>query len=415
MIKFFGFAFFVTFSTVVFGQSLVEFRGIGRSGQYSESGLLKKWPETGPALLLKIEGVGKGFSQPIVANGKIYISGIKKDTTDILSSYNLKGELLWETPYGRSWTASYIDSRSTPTFENDKLYIASGTGQMNCVDAETGKIIWQVNTIEKYGGEIYKHGDAESPLVIAEAVLFTTGGEQNTLVALNKNTGDLLWKTKSLGGAKSYASPTLIKHNGREMILAQTSRNLIAIEPKNGEVIWSYDLIQYHTLDQGEGANTNPPIYFNGELFVTSGYNHPGILFTLSENGDSVQEKWKNETIDTHHGGVVLVNGNLFGSNWENNSNGNWTSVNWSTGKTNWEQKWENKGSVITADGMLYMYEEKRGNVALAKPSAEKLDIVSTFKIDAGAGPHWAHPAIFDGRLFIRHGDVLLVYDIKDK
>jgi outer membrane protein assembly factor BamB len=406
---------FLLFSTTLFSQNIVEFRGVERSGHYNETGLLKQWPETGPELVLKIEGAGKGFSQPVFADKTIFVSGIKEDTIDILSAFNLKGELLWETPYGRSWTASYIDSRSTPTYENGKLYVASGTGQMNCVDAQTGRLIWQVNTIEEYGSVIHKHGDAESPLLIENAVLYVTGGEQNTLVALNKNDGSLVWKTISLGGAKSYTSPSLINHNGKQIILVQTYNNLIAVSAENGKILWSYDMFQYHLHKQGKGAQTNVPIYHNNEILVVSGYNHPAMLFSLSEDGNSVQVKWKNETLDPHHGGVVLVDGSIYGSNWQNNAKGKWASVNWETGQTNWEKEWENKGSVISADDMLYLYEEKRGNMALVEPSADSLKIVSTFKVDAGAGPHWAHPSIYDGKLFVRHGGVLLIYNIKDE
>jgi outer membrane protein assembly factor BamB len=403
---------FLFISDFLFAQEIVQFRGAGRTGIYDATGLLKEWPVGGPEVVLEINGIGKGYSQPIFAEEKIFITGIKEDTIDILSAYNLKGEMLWETPYGRSWTASYIDSRSTPTYEKGKLYVSSGTGQLNCIEAKTGKIIWQVDVIKKYNGEIYKHGDAECPTLTENAVLFTAGGE-NTLVALNKNDGSLLWKNKSLGGTKAYASPLLISHNGTKIILAQTTDNIIGINPENGEILWSYNLIQYHTHSQGAGAQTNPPIYSNGEIFVTSGYNHPGILLSLAEDGKSVLLKWKNETMDTHFGGVVLLDGNLYGSNWENNANGKWTSVNWETGKTNWETDWYNKGSVISANGMLYLYEEKWGNVALVRPSPEGLKIVSTFKLKKGAGPHWAHPAIYDGKLFLRHGSVLMIYNIK--
>lgn len=410
--------FFLTISFLIlalntFSQEIIEFSGIGRSGHYNETGLLKQWPENGPGILLKIKGIGKGFSQPILANNVIFVTGIKEDTTDVLSAYDMNGNLIWETDYGRSWTKSYIDSRSTPTFENGKLYVSSGTGQLNCIEAKSGKIIWQVDAIKKYMGEIYNHGDAENPLVLEDVVIFTTGGEENTLVALNKTDGSLAWKTKSLGGAKSYASPVIIEHNEKRMILAQTAKNLIAINPDNGEIIWHYNLIRYHLHEQGVGANTNPPLYFEGEIFVTSGYNHPGIKLALSEDGKSVEEKWKNDTIDTHHGGVVLVDGNLYGSNWQNNSRGKWASVNWKTGRTNWETDWHNKGSIIYADGMLYIYEEKSGNIALVEPSSENLKIISTFKIKEGEGSHWAHPAIYDGKLFVRHGNVLMIYNIK--
>ncbi len=404
---------FLFISTVLFSQEIVEFRGINRTGVYNETGLLKKWPENGPELVLKIKGIGKGYSHPIVADGTIFVTGIKKDTIDVLSAFGMDGKLLWETPYGRSWTKSYTDSRVTPTFENGKLYVSSGTGQVSCIDAKTGKIIWQENVIKNFNGEIYDHGDAENPLIIGDVVVFTTGGEENTMVALRKTDGSLVWKTKSLGGAKSYASPVLIRHNNMEMILAQTAQNLIAVNPKNGEIFWHYNLIRFHLHSQGVGANTNPPLYHNNEIFVTSGYDHPGIKLALAADGKSVQEIWKNDTLDTHHGGVVLVDGNLYGSNWQNNAKGRWASVNWETGKTNWEQEWFNKGSTVFADGMLYIYEEKSGNVALVEPSAAQMKIISTFKVEDGEGPHWAHPYIAGGRLFIRHGNVLLVYHVK--
>jgi outer membrane protein assembly factor BamB len=403
---------FLISNQISFAQ-LVEFRGIDRSGHYNEKGLLKNWPETGPECILTIEGIGKGYSQPIVADEKIFVTGIKTGPNDVLSAYSMKGSLLWETAYGASWTRSYNDSRSTPTYENGKLYVASGTGLVNCIDAQTGKIIWQVNTIEKYKGEIYKHGDAECVLLIKNAVLYTTGGEENTMVALSKKDGSLVWKTKSLGGEKSYASPVLINHNGLEIIFAQTSKNLIAINSGNGEILWHYDLIQHHKIEQGVGANTNPPIYQNGELVVTSGYDHPAIKFRLSPDGKSYEIKWMNDTLDTHHGGIVLVNGNLYGSNWQNNSKGRWASLNWETGRINWEKEWFNKGSAIYADGMLFIYDEKGGNVSLLEPNSQYMKVISTFKIEKGAGMHWAHPAIYNGKLYIRHGDVLMVYNIK--
>jgi len=412
--KFIFFLLFIFSTPTLFSQEIIEFRGIERSGNFNESGLIKKWPEAGPELILKIEGFGKGYSHPILVEEIIFVTGIKQDTLDVLSAYNLKGELLWEIPYGRSWTKSYTDSRSTPTFENGKIYVSSGTGQVNCIDAKTGKIIWQVDAIKNYKGEIYNHGDAENPLLVGDLLVFTTGGEECTMVALNKTDGLLVWKAKSLGGAKSYASPVLVQHHGISMILAQTAENLVAINPENGEIIWHYNLIRFHLHEQGVGANTNAPLYYKGNIFVTSGYNHPGTKLKLVDDGKSVTEIWKNDTIDTHHGGVILFEGNLYGSNWQNNSKGRWASVNWETGRTNWETDWYNKGSTVYADGMIYIYEEKSGNVALVEPSPESLKIISTFKVTDGEGPHWSHPAIYDGKLFIRHGNALMIYDIKE-
>jgi outer membrane protein assembly factor BamB len=405
--------FCLLFSSVLFSQEIVEFRSTGRKGHYNESGLLKKWPENGPDVILKIEGIGKGFSQPVVADGKIFVTGIKKDTTDILSAYDFNGKLLWETPYGRSWIRTYPDSRSTPTWQNGKLYVSSGTGQLSCIDAVSGEITWQVDAVDKYGGQVHLHGDAESPLIAGDLIVYAVGGTEISMVALNKNDGSLVWKAESPGGTKSYASPVLINHNGQNIILALTTDDLIAVRQSDGKILWSYDMKQYHVKEQGTGAHTNPPFYHDGCILIASGYDHPAVKLKLSEDGQSVTLLWKNEIMDTHLGGMVLADGNIYSSNWQHNTRGKWLSVNWETGETNWETEWKNKGSVIYADGLIYIFDEKEGNVALVEPSPESLKIISTFRVAEGEGPYWAHPAVYDKKLFIRHGDVLLVYNLQ--
>ena len=189
----------------------------------------------------------------------------------------------------------------------------------------------------------------------------------------------------------------------------------MGIDSENGQILWNYNLIQYHVEESGRGANTITPIFCKGDIFTTSGYDHPATLLTLSPDGRSVSLKWKNDVLDTHHGGVVLVNGNLYGSNWENNSKGKWASVNWETGKTNWEKDWFTKGSIVSADGLLYCYEERQGHIALVEPDAKDFKIISTFKVNGGEGPYWAHPVIYNGMLFLRHGSALMIYDVKNK
>jgi outer membrane protein assembly factor BamB len=157
----------------------------------------------------------------------------------------------------------------------------------------------------------------------------------------------------------------------------------------------------------------NTPLFYNNEIFITSGYNHPSFMFSLAEDGRSVSLKWTNSDLDCHFGGVVKVGDYVYGSNWINNANGNWVCVDWNTGKTMYETKWFNKGPIISADGLLYCYEEKTGNLALVKPNPEKFDVISSFKIEKGEEPHWAHPAIYDGKLFVRHGEYLAVYNLK--
>ncbi len=404
---------FVLISGAVFAQDIVQWQGPDRSGIYPDKGLLKEWPAAGPELLLEVDGLGGGYSTPVVYHDVIYVTGVR-DSSDIITAIRMNGEKIWEKIYGKAWSRSYPENRSTPTLENGKIYLVSGMGEMVCLDAASGNPIWKVDAHSTYKGELLNWGVAESVLLTDRAAIYTVGGSETTVIALDKINGELLWKSKSLGGPRAYASSSLIEKDGMKLILAQSSKYLIALDPATGNIVWSYDLIQYHTNQTGKGANTNTALFYDGEIFVTSGYDHPGMMFSLSADGKSVSLKWKNDTLDCHIGGVVMLDGKIFGSNWTSNSTGNWVCLDWKTGRTMYEEKWNNKGSVIAADGMLYCYEEKGGNLALVKPNTEKFDVVSSFKIEKGTGPHWAHPSIYGGKLLVRHGEVLMVYKISN-
>jgi outer membrane protein assembly factor BamB len=402
----------VSVVSVVSGQEIAQFRGPLRDGNYPDKGLLKKWPDAGLKPELQITGIGKGYSQPVECNGIIYVTGIKQDTLDMVSAYDLKGTLLWSQVYGRAWTNSYPYARSTPTFQNDKIYLVSGMGTVCCCDALTGKIIWSQDAQNQFNGKYHMWGISESVLLTDQAATYVVGGDETTVVAFDKITGKFLWKTKCVGGARAYASSILIERNGMKVILAQTMNDVIGINSLDGEVLWNFDLTAFQPGAMGKGVNTNSCLYQNGEIFVTSGYEHPAIMISLSDDCRAVQLKWKNDTMDTHHGGVVLIDGNIFGTNWINNSKGDWVSMNWKTGKVNWTKSWIAKGSVIAADGMLYCFEEKSGTIALVQPDTTDFKIVSTFKMEGGEGPYWAHPAIYHGKLYLRHGNVLQIYSI---
>lgn len=397
----------------LFSQEKVEWRGPDRSGIYPDTNLLKSWPENGPALLLELKDIGNGYSSPVVYNSTIFVTG-RKDTLDVISAYTMKGEKQWETAYGRAWVRTFPETRCTPTIENNRIYLVSGMGQVVCVDAKSGKLIWTVDAQTEYKGEPHKWGIAESVAISDRAVFYVTGGDETSVIALDKLDGRLLWKTRSLSGTRAYASSVVIEKAGLKLLLAQTANDLLAINIENGDIIWNYNLMQYHTGESGKGANTNTPLFYNNEIFITSGYDHPAIMLSLAADGRSVSVKWTNPDFDNHLGGVVKVGESIFGSNWINNTNGNWMCVDWNTGKTRYETKWINKGPIISADGMLFCQEEKTGNIALVRPNPAKFDIVSSFKTGNGGEPFWAHPAIFDGKLFVRHGESLKVFDLKN-
>jgi outer membrane protein assembly factor BamB len=392
-----------------------QWNGPNRNGIFPEKGLLKKWPEGGPKMILKIEGIGRGYSQHVAQSNTIYVTGIKKDTMDVLSAYDMKGKLLWETSYGNSWNGTYPDTRSTPTIENGRIYLISGMGEMVCLDQKTGKIMWKQNPYKTYKGKSRAWGIAESVLIAGKVAVSVIGGPETTVVAYDKITGKLAWKTKSLGGTRAYSSSIYIERGGQKLIISQASEYLMGIDPSNGNFVWTYKTIDHFkgNTDMGRGDFTASPLYSDGNIYITAGYTMAGVKLKLAEDGKSVSFVWENETLNPHHGGFVLVNGNLYGSTWKTNSLGSWTSVSWETGKTNWFTTWNNKGSIIAAEGLMYIYEEKNGNFALVQPDPTGLKIISSFRITSGTGMHFAHPAIYNGNLYVRHGNALMIYSIK--
>ena len=397
------------------GQVVSQWRGPERTGIYNETGLLKKWPEGGPEKIWSSDQVFKGYSSPAMGEEYIYVTGRSGDD-EYLTALDYNGKLIWQVKYGRAWNQSYPDTRTTPTVYNDKVYMISGQGEVVCHDAQTGKQVWYVNAHEEYSGIFNIYGPSEGPLIVDGKVFYTPGGFETTTIALAAETGDLIWKSDPIPDSAAYVSPVLASHKGRDMILNIAANWAYGLDPEDGSFIWKFDYINRETRQQVRGmiiTNCNTPLYHEGKVLLNKGYDHPTIQLSLSDDAKNVRINWSSWDFDTHMGGYVLIDGYLYGSNWLNNSRGNWICTDWETGRTMWEETWNNKGQIIFADGLLYIYEERRGNVALVKPNPERLDIISSFRVDEGSGPHWAHPVIHDGMLYIRHGEALMAYSIR--
>jgi len=388
-----------------------QWRGINRDGISEEAGLLKTWPEEGPKLLWSATGIEAGFSSPSIANGVIYVTGMK-DNKEILFALDLNGNIKWSKEYGKAFSQSTPEARTTPTVEGNTVYVISGTGEVVCLDAVSGDIKWSVPAFNKFEGEYGGWGIAESPLIVDNKVIYTPCGKKTTVVALNKDTGETVWTSESLNDHSGYVSPILAKIGDKKQIITITAGYVIGVDASNGHIDWK---VANSEISSPGDINCVSPIYYNGSVFVTSGYNDAGALIKLSDDGSQASVAWVNPALDTHHGGIVLVGGYVYGSNWLDNEHGNWVCLDWNTGKTMYETKWNNKGSIISAEGMLYCYEEQHGTLGLVKASPDGFTVVSSFKITLGGGAHWAHPVISDGVLYMRHGDVLMAYDIKVK
>ncbi len=391
---------------------LVQWRGPERSGKFADTGLLKQWPDGGPELLLKVEGIGKGYSSIIATEKYIFATGMK-DSSDYLSCITPDGKIKWQVPYGHSWVKSFPDTRSTPTIEDNRIYTISGIGELGCFNLEDGSNIWTVNVDKDYHGEWHIWGVSESPLIVDDKVICSPGGNTTSIVAFDKMTGKMIWQSESVGGPRCYVSPIIYQYKEFRYILAATGQNLIALEPATGKVVWTFKYWDGAKWDQPGLIWANTPVVKGPDIFISMGYDYRNVMLEMSEDGQSVKEKWSNLVLDNHHHGLIELDGNIYGSNWQSNSKGKWVCMDWNSGETKYETDWLTKGALVYADGMFYVLEEKAGTVALVKPNPAEWEVVSSFKLQGGSGPFWSHPFIANGKLYLRHGDVLFVYNIK--
>jgi len=404
-------------SDFIEAQDISEWREENRTGVSAETGLLKSWPATGPILLWSNLDLAKGYSSPSFGTNTIYITG-NIGTEDILFALDMNGKILWQTVMGRAWTESTPESRATSTVEDNRVYTCSGFGDLACIDGTTGKIIWSYKASEANQGTYGRWGIAESILIDGDKLYFSPGGPETMTIALNKATGNVIWKSASLNDKPGYVSPILINYAGKKMVVNVSLGYVFGVDASNGEILWKVSHKQSSDPDlrRYELIKCTTPLYNDGMVYVTGGYDTDGMMVKIADDGKSANVAWTDSILDDHHGGVVLVNGYIYGSNWLNNSDGNWCCINWKTGKKMWEEHWNCKGSIISAEGMLYVYEEKNGNVGLLKTNPEKFDLISSFKVTQGdAGPFWAHPVIHNGVLYIRHTNALMAYNIKAK
>lgn len=389
-------------------------RGPGRTGVYNEKGLLKSWPASGPSLLWKASGIGSGHSSATVTEDAIYITGTKGEK-DVLTAFTRDGVKKWATEYGNiTKNVTFPESRCTPTFSNGKILVISGQGDLACITKD-GKIAWSVNYYKKYNAEIQRFGISESPLVIDNKVIATPGGGIASMVAFNIENGSVVWETPALNEGTQYTNPTLIEDKGMKVIVTHTATYIIGVNAVNGKLLWKFNFASVNDDQKGNRNYIQTPLYRDGFLFAANGYGQTAAKIKINFDGTEPTLVWKNPEINPHVGGMVLIGNYIYGSTHDSNSKGRWICVDWTTGKTMWITSWNNKGSIISADGLIYIYEEKNGNIALVKPNSEKLEIISSFRYTEGTGPYWAHPVIDNGRLFLRHGDCMAAYSIKAK
>jgi outer membrane protein assembly factor BamB len=387
-----------------------QFHGPRRDNISTETNLLQHWPVKGPKLLWARRGVGRGFATVSIVGGKIYTAGNIDDQT-VITALGLDGKIIWQTKNGPLTKRAYPGARGTPTLCCGKLYHLAPDGAMICLNAETGKEIWSLNVLETFKGENCKWGLSESVLIDGKNVICTVGGKKTSIVALDKKTGKTVWESPSIGDQPGYASPVIVKFGGLRQIVTGMAKSIVAVSADTGKLLWRFK--HEVRLDQ----NIMTPIHHEGHIFV-SGPGAGGTLLKMKVTGKkcTVKPAWKNPKMGNAHGGVVLSNGYLFG---HSDRGSRLSCVEFKTGRTMYSEDHDAAGkksaSLTLAGGMLYILsDDKVAHLVPADPKAFKP--VSSFKIlPGGSGPLWAHPVVFDGRLYIRHDKLIMAYDIRAK
>jgi outer membrane protein assembly factor BamB len=382
-------------------QEVIQWRGEQRDGKYNETNLLKEWPQNGPELLWHFDELGEGHASVAVSNDRIYTAGTENGNGFVIA-LNHDGNKIWKTEYGKEFMESWPGVRSTPNIYGDNLYILSAYGRLVCMNKNNGSIIWTVNIFTDYDGRNTKWGVTENLVIHENKIYVTVGGTDANVIALNKDNGTLIWKSKGNQEKSAYCSPTVINHNGFHIFVTQTESSIMGFDANSGEFLW------HHFQPNQYYVHANTPLYKDGQLLIVSGYGKGSVMLQLSDDGKSISELWRNKTLDNRMGGVILLNNKIYGSG---DYNRGWYCVDWNTGKDLSNSELFTKGTIIYADNMLYCYSEG-GEVALVKPENNQMKMVSKFKVPYGEKQHWAHLVIHNKKLYVRHGSSLMVYSI---
>ncbi len=402
---------FLLFASPTSADDWPQFHGPRRDNISRETGLLKRWPPEGPTLLFKTDGIGYGYASVAVVGDRIYTAGNIEDDT-IVTALDTDGKRLWQARNGPAYDRSYPGARATPTFVDGKLYHQNGDGDVVCLDAADGKPIWSLNVQRRFVGRNTRWGLSESLLVDHGRVICVPGGEEFAVVALSAETGKTVWTCPATGDLPGYAAPIVFDYGGLRQIVTLLSGAAVGIAADTGRLLWRYP----HKV--AYDVNINTPVYHDGHLALTGTWGRGTTLLKLVVNGKrcDVRQVWHTEELDNEHGGIVLLDGYLYGQADGNHRHRHWACLDFKTGKTMYAVEGlpgKRSGTQTYADGMLYLLSDT-GTAALMPPSPRGFRPVSQFPLPAGGeGPVWAHPVVSNGRLYLRHGELLFSYDVR--
>jgi outer membrane protein assembly factor BamB len=389
-----------------------QFRGPNRDDVSTEKGLLKEWPADGPPLVWTAKGVGGGYSSVSVVGDRIYTLGNKGKVTNVVALERDTGKVLWASELGEAGG----NLGCTPTVDGKHVYAIGQKGDIVCLETAEGKRVWHHNFVKEFGGSFGGWRYCESPLIDGDRLICTPGGDDATMLALNKLTGEVIWKCalpmKGEHGTQAGYSSVVVAEVGKVKQYVQLINGGVVGVRTDGTFLWKYEKLGPNT------ANIPTPIVTGDHVFSAVGYGKGAALLKLKADGDKVsaEEVYFKRELTNKHGGVVLVGDYVYG---DTDDQGSPYCADVKTGKVMWKRKREGKGdgsvSVTCADGHLYFH-YTNGVVSLVKASpTDGYKEVGSFKVPKPDGNCWAHPVVVGGRLYLREGDLIFCYDVKAK
>ncbi len=391
-----------------------QFRGPNRDGVSNEKGLLQSWLAEGPPLEWSVKGLGGGYSTVSVAKDRIYTLGNapdkekKRAQLSFLVALNRKdGQQVWTSEVGPAGGSLGC----TPTVDGDRIYALGQFGDLVCINGN-GKRVWHRQLEKDFEGKKGGWNYCESPLVDGDKLIVTPGGKDATVVALNKKTGQTIWKCPipTRHNEAGYSSVVIAEVGGIKHYVQLFNGGLVGISTE-GKVLWTHEKLG------GNTANVPTPIVIGDMIFSSIGYERGASLMKLKADGQAIsaEEVYYKSELTNKHGGVIKVGDFVYG---DTDDSGRPYCADLKTGKVKWVRKNQGTGggsaAVTYADGRLYFH-YANGTMALVKAVADDYEEVGSFQAPKRSGPSWAHPVVSDGRLYLREGDMLYCYDIRAK
>jgi len=385
-----------------------QWRGPERDGRSPETGLLQQWPADGPPLLWKATGLGEGFSSVAVVGDRIFTTGDKASVCYVHGLNRADGTILWSTVIGKAgapgW-GNFAGPRGTPTIDGDLLYVMGQYGELVCLRTADGAKVWEKHLVQDFGGERPEWGYSESVLIDGDQMVCTPGGSKGAIVALDKRTGDVLWQTRDFTDPAHYSSLVCAEIAGMKQYVQLTADSVVGVAP-NGVVLWRAER-------KGKTAVIPTPVVKDNHVYVTSGYGVGSNLFEITRAGAKFEARqvYAERSMASHHGGAVRVGDYIYGYC---DARG-WLCQEMATGELKWTEKRQiGKGSLVYADGRLYLRAEDNGVVGLIEATPDGYKETGRF-VQPGFGKPktWPHPVVAAKKLYLRDQDQLLCYDVQ--